>query len=101
MHQSQVVVLISDNDCIKERKHLEISYDTIYGESPNTWTSSTTTNCKYCYGFLLSAEVELILLIRVAKLDNLLAMSKFIKFESWEVLIVEVDFVASNDSNAG
>jgi len=101
VHQSNLISLVRNHNRVEIRKNLEICDNFIYGEGPYFRCTPTATNRKDSDCFLFTAEIKLVLFIRILKMLNLVNMRKFAKFCYCKALIVKTDLVSSDDTNTG
>ena len=100
VHQSNLIVLVCDYDSVETWKNLKISNYFIYQKSPYFGCTATAANRKDSYRLLSTAQVKLVLFIRVFKVLNLVNMWKFVEFRHDEAFIVKIDLISSNDADA-
>lgn len=101
MHQSNIVVLISNDDCIKVGKHLKISDGLIDRKVPYLRWISTAADSEDSDELLPPAEIKLVLLIRILDVLNVLHMHELAEFYICKVLVVETYLIASCDADTG
>lgn len=80
MHESYIVILISDDDGIEVGEDFEISDEFIDGKVPDLRGIATATDGEDSDGFFLATQVKLVLLIGILEMFDHIHMHKLAEF---------------------
>jgi len=99
VNQLNIVIFVSNHNCVEVRKNLEIIYDFVSRKDSYFWRVTTSIDRKDGYVFLETTKIKLVFFIWVFEMPYLLMVSKFFESKFTEVLIIKVNFVSSYHTN--